>query len=74
MITGSEDHSNGGWYALMDRWDGAMSLPLHGAPWITLCLLQNQGDIGFICLINFHLLRVSYHTIEHGPTGMPSPD
>ncbi len=29
--TGSEDYFNGGWYAMMDRWDGKMSLPLHGA-------------------------------------------
>jgi hypothetical protein len=29
--TGSEDYFNGGWYALADRWDTRMSLPLHGA-------------------------------------------
>ena len=29
--TGSEDFFNGGWYAMMDRWDGKLSLPLHGA-------------------------------------------
>ncbi|MDP4128651.1 MAG: DUF2961 domain-containing protein [Bacteroidota bacterium] len=28
--TGSEDYFNGGWYALPDRWDAKMSLPLHG--------------------------------------------
>ncbi|MGH2564659.1 MAG: glycoside hydrolase family 172 protein, partial [Ginsengibacter sp.] len=29
--TGSEDFFNGGWYALLDCWDAAMSLPLSGA-------------------------------------------
>ncbi|RYY06609.1 MAG: DUF2961 domain-containing protein, partial [Sphingobacteriaceae bacterium] len=29
--TGSEDYFNGGWYALLDRWDRKMSLPLHGS-------------------------------------------
>ena len=28
--TGSEDAYNGGWYALLDRWDRGVSLPLHG--------------------------------------------
>ena len=28
--TGSEDYYNGGWYALLDRWDRGNSLPLHG--------------------------------------------
>ena len=29
--TGSEDYFNGGWYAVMDRWDRGVSLPIHGA-------------------------------------------
>ena len=29
--TGSEDYYNGGWYALLDRWDRGISLPLHGS-------------------------------------------
>jgi hypothetical protein len=29
--TGSEDYFNGGWYAVIDRWDQRMSLPIHGS-------------------------------------------
>lgn len=29
--TGSEDYFNGGWYAVMDRWDRGLSLPIHGS-------------------------------------------
>lgn len=29
--TGSEDYYNGGWYALLDRWDRGISMPIHGA-------------------------------------------
>jgi len=29
--TGSEDYFNGGWYAVMDRWDRGISLPIHGS-------------------------------------------
>src|SRR5690606_10514999 len=29
--TGSEDYFNGGWYAVMDRWNLGMSLPIHGS-------------------------------------------
>lgn len=29
--TGSEDYFNGGYYAVMDKWDTGISLPLHGS-------------------------------------------
>ena len=29
--TGSEDYFNGGYYAVMDKWDRGMSLPIHGS-------------------------------------------
>ena len=29
--TGSEDYYNGGWYALLDRWDRGISMPVHGS-------------------------------------------
>jgi hypothetical protein len=41
--TGSEDYFNGGWYALPDRWDRALSLPLHGALCYSLPFCQTGG-------------------------------
>lgn len=29
--TGSEDYYHGGWYALLDRWDRGISMPVHGS-------------------------------------------
>ena len=46
--TGSEDFFNGGWYALLDRWDGAMSLPLSGALEYSLPLCRTGGYRFFI--------------------------
>ncbi|MBK7606026.1 MAG: DUF2961 domain-containing protein [Saprospiraceae bacterium] len=70
--TGSEDYFNGGWYAMLDRWDGAMSLPLHGALDYSLPFCRTGGYRW--CLgdkLTFE--HDFYHTIEHGPVGNAFP-
>ncbi len=63
--TGSEDHFNGGWYALKDRWDGAFSLPLHGALDFSL-LFSRTGAYRFYMNDKLSFDKSFYHTIEHG--------
>jgi hypothetical protein len=41
--TGSEDYYNGGWYAVMDRWDRGLSLPLHGSLDYSLPMARTGG-------------------------------
>ena len=70
--TGSEDYFNGGWYALMDRWEGKMSLPLHGALDYSLPFCRTGGFRLFITdKISFN--KSLLHTIEHGPVGNQFP-
>lgn len=65
--TGSEDYFDGGWYALVDRWDGAMSLPIHGALTYSLPLARTGGYRLFLSdKIPFE--KSFYQSIEHGPT------
>lgn len=66
--TGSEDYFNGGWYAVTDRWDRGISLPIHGSLIYELKTSRTGGyrfylsdKIGFDS--SFKL------TIEHGPEG-----
>jgi hypothetical protein len=64
--TGSEDYFNGGWYALPDRWDAAMSLPLSGAIDYSLPFCRTGGYRLFLSdKISFE--KSIYHSIEHGP-------
>lgn len=63
--TGSEDHFNGGWYALKDRWDGAFSLPLSGALDFSL-LFSRTGAYRFYMNDKLSFDKSFYHTIEHG--------
>lgn len=64
--TGSEDYYNGGWYALLDRWDRGVSLPIHGALDYSLPMARTGG-------YRFYLTdKMTYEqefllTIEHGP-------
>jgi len=64
--TGSEDAFNGGWYALPDRWDRSINLPLHGALDYSVPLARTGG-------YRFNLTDKSSFensfrfTIEHGP-------
>jgi len=70
--TGSEDYFNGGWYALMDRWDGKMSLPLHGSLDYSVHFCRTGGYRFFISdKISFE--ESLYISIEHGPTGNSFP-
>lgn len=64
--TGSEDYFNGGWYALLDRWDRKMSLPLHGALDYSLPYARTGGYRLFISDKMPFGKEIS-HTIEHGP-------
>lgn len=63
--TGSEDHFNGGWYALKDRWDGPFSLPLSGALDFSL-LFSRTGAYRFYMNDKLSFDKSFYHTIEHG--------
>ena len=70
--TGSEDYFNGGWYALMDRWDSKMSLPLHGCLDYSLPFARTGGYRLYLndkISFNKHI----YHSIEHGPQGNKVP-
>lgn len=70
--TGSEDYFNGGWYALMDRWEGKMSLPLHGALDYSLPFCRTGGYRLFIS-DKMSFQKSLFHSIEHGPTGNAFP-
>lgn len=64
--TGSEDYFNGGWYAVMDRWDRGVSTPLHGALDYDIKTCRTGGYRFFLTdKINFN--RDYRLTIEHGP-------
>ena len=70
--TGSEDAFNGGWYALLDRWDRAVSLPVHGSLDYDLPMSRTGGYRFFLGD------RLSFEesirlTIEHGPEGNAVP-
>jgi hypothetical protein len=64
--TGSEDYFNGGWYAVADRWDRGISLPLHGS---LLYDLKRGRTGGYRLLIADKIpFNSSYQlTMEHGP-------
>ncbi|MEO8961310.1 MAG: glycoside hydrolase family 172 protein, partial [Ginsengibacter sp.] len=64
--TGSEDYFNGGWYALLDRWDRKMSLPLHGSLDYSLPFARTGGYRLFLSdKMSFD--KSIQHTMEHGP-------
>jgi hypothetical protein len=64
--TGSEDYFNGGYYAVMDKWDRRMSLPIHGSLAYDLMTSRTGGYRFFLTdKLNFNdSLRL---TIEHQP-------
>lgn len=64
--TGSEDYFNGGWYALLDRWDRKMSLPLHGSLDYSLPYSRTGGYRLFLS-DKMPFEKSIRHTIEHGP-------
>ncbi len=70
--TGSEDYFNGGWYAMMDRWDDKMSLPLHGALDYSLPFCRT-GAYRLYITDKLSFERSFYMSIEHGPAGNKFP-
>ena len=64
--TGSEDYYNGGWYAMLDRWDRGVSLPIHGSLDYTLPM-SRTGAYRFYLADKLTFEREFFHTIEHGP-------
>ena len=66
--TGSEDYFNGGWYAVMDRWDRGISLPIHGSLHYDIKTARTGGYRFYLSdKINFDSSYML--TIEHGPEG-----
>ena len=63
--TGSEDYFNGGWYALLNRWDAKMSLPLHGALDYSLSFART-GAYRFYLSDKMSFEKSIYQSIEHG--------
>lgn len=70
--TGSEDYFNGGWYAMMDRWDGKMSLPIHGALGYSLPFCRT-GGYRFYLSDKISFEKSIFMSIEHGPAGNAFP-
>jgi hypothetical protein len=70
--TGSEDHFNGGWYAMPDRWDRAFSLPLHGCLGYSIPY-SRTGGYRFYLTDKITWQKEILHTIEHGPQGNRYP-
>lgn len=70
--TGSEDYFNGGWYALLDRWDRKMSLPLHGSLDYSLPFARTGGYRLFIS-DKMPFEKEIKHTMEHGPENNNKP-
>jgi hypothetical protein len=64
--TGSEDYFNGGWYAVMDRWDKGMSLPIHGALEYDL-MTSRTGGYRFYLSDKLNFNESFQLTIEHQP-------
>lgn len=64
--TGSEDYFNGGWYAVMDRWDKGMSLPIHGS--LTYDQVTSRtGGYRFYLSDKLNFNKSFHLTIEHQP-------
>lgn len=70
--TGSEDYFNGGWYAMMDRWDDKMSLPLHGSLGYSLPFCRTGGYRLYLS-DKLSFSKSFWHSIEHGPVGNRVP-
>lgn len=64
--TGSEDFYNGGWYALLDRWDRGVSLPLHGSLDYSIPM-SRTGGYRFYLTDKMPFENDIYVGIEHGP-------
>jgi len=70
--TGSEDYFNGGWYALNNRWDGKLSLPLHGCLDYSLPYCRTAA-YRFYLSDKIAFEKNIFQSIEHGPAGNQVP-
>ncbi len=70
--TGSEDYYNGGWYALLDRWDRGISMPLHGSLDYSLPM-GRTGAYRFFLSDKLSFEKEIYHGMEHGEAGNDFP-
>lgn len=70
--TGSEDYYNGGWYALLDRWDRGNSLPVHGCLDYSLPMCRT-GGYRFFLSDKMSYEKEIYHGMEHGEVGNSFP-
>lgn len=70
--TGSEDYFNGGWYALPDRWDRRLSLPVHGCLDYSLPFCRT-GAYRFYLADKIPFEHTFFQSIEHGPEGNNAP-
>jgi hypothetical protein len=64
--TGSEDYFNGGWYAVMDRWNQGLSLPIHGSLEYDLAT-SRTGGYRFYLTDKLNFKKSLHLTIEHQP-------
>jgi len=70
--TGSEDYYNGGWYALLDRWDRGISMPVHGS--LDYSLPMNRtGAYRFFLSDKISFEKEIFHGMEHGEVGNNFP-
>ncbi len=70
--TGSEDYYNGGWYALLNRWDHGVSLPIHGCLDYSLPM-SRTGGYRFYMADKLTFEKEFYIGIEHGAVGNTYP-
>ncbi|HET9278384.1 MAG TPA: glycoside hydrolase family 172 protein [Flavitalea sp.] len=64
--TGSEDYFNGGYYAVMDKWDRGMSLPIHGSLAYDL-MTSRTGGYRFYLSDKLNFNDSFRLTIDHQP-------
>jgi hypothetical protein len=64
--TGSEDYFNGGWYAVIDRWDRGISLPIHGSLEYDM-MTSRTGGYRFYLSDKLNFNESFQLTIEHQP-------
>ncbi len=64
--TGSEDYFNGGYYAVLDKWDAGFSLPIHGS--LTYDQMTSRtGGYRFYLSDKLNFEKSFKLTIEHQP-------
>jgi hypothetical protein len=64
--TGSEDYFNGGYYAILDKWDRGVSLPIHGSLEYVQ-MTSRTGGYRFYLTDKLNFERSFNLTIEHQP-------